>query len=353
MTIGTDLMQQLMQGELNRAAPETINKVREEVVPALAELIDYGFRARPLHLGTAMVGFIRGIHPQERRQIYRWFSDPSDRVFHILSHATTLTAEDIQGLDGFEAQRLLTLVDRLTEADLSLYPYIGAFSTTSVSEVLWYGRGLAVASWNNRTASIPGGYTFNLLAPPEHSRLWAGVAQLRERSKKRLDDNYNAAMITRALTGKGSDKLYAALKQNQQSLSPDLPDPWMKVVRADLEGVDFGDGWGHAHQDDSVDGVMREVRGMALMDKHEKFMDAFYKQQMEEAQRQEEALEQRFQRAASEAGVDDAFVILSPEQLRAQDERIAAQSREQEAFVTEAISNIHAAEERRESRSRT
>lgn len=353
MTIGTDLMQQLMQGELNRATPETVNKVREEVVPALAELIDYGFRARPLRLNGELVGFIRGIHPQERRQIYRWFNHPADRVFHILNHATTLADDDIHLLDGFEAQRLMTLIDRMTEADLSLYPYIGAFSTTSVSEVLWYGRGLAVASWNDRTARLPGGYAFKLLAPPEHSRLWAGVATLRERSKRRLDDNYNAAMVTRALTGKGADKLYAALKQNQQSLAPDLPDPWTKVVRADLEGVNFGDGWGHSHQDDSVDGVMREVRGMATMDKHEKFMEAFYTQQMEEAKRQEEALEQRFQRAASEVGVDDAFVILTPEQLRAQDARAADRERDQQSFVTEAISSIHSAEERRESRSQS
>jgi hypothetical protein len=210
-----------------------------------------------------------------------------------------------------------------------------------------------VASWNDRTARLPGGYAFKLLAPPEHSRLWAGVATLRERSKRRLDDNYNAAMVTRALTGKGADKLYAALKQNQQSLAPDLPDPWTKVVRADLEGVNFGDGWGHSHQDDSVDGVMREVRGMATMDKHEKFMEAFYTQQMEEAKRQEEALEQRFQRAASEVGVDDAFVILTPEQLRAQDARAADRERDQQSFVTEAISSIHSAEERRESRSRS
>ena len=33
------------------------------------------------------------------------------------------------------------------------------------------------------------------------------MATLRERSKRRLDDNYNAAMVTRALTGKGADKL--------------------------------------------------------------------------------------------------------------------------------------------------
>lgn len=351
-TLGTELMNQLMQGELNRATPETIDRVRDGVVPALAELIDYGFRARPLKLGPRPVGFIRGIHPQERRQLYHWFTTAPERVFHLISLATTLPPEAIDALDGHEAQTILRLIDQMTDADLSLYPYIGAFSTTSVSEVLWFGRGAKVAAWTDRSVTLPGGHTFKLLAPPDHARLWAGVASLRERAKKRLDDNYNAAMITRALTGRGADKLYTALKKNQQSLAPDLPDAWMQVVRADLDGVNFRDGWGHSHQDDSVEGIMREVQGMDRMDKHEKFMEAFYNQQMEAAKRQEEDMERQFQRAVTDAGVEDSFRILTPQQVRDQDRGIAEQSGAVSEFVTQAISSIHAAEERREERGR-
>ena len=350
-TIGTELMNQLAQGELAKASPETINKVRDEVVPALAELIDYGFRARPLILQGSPVGFIRGIHPQERRQLYRWFTEAADRVFHLLSLATTLSPDALNSLDGYEAQKLLRMVDQLTDADLSLYPYIGAFSTTSTSEVLWFGRGASASTWTDRATTLPDGSVFRLLAPPDHARLWVGVASLRERAKKRLDDNYNSAMITRALTGKGADRLYAALKKNQQALAPDLPDAWMQVVRVDLEGVDFGDGWGHSHQDDSVQGILREAQGMDRMDKHEKFMEAFYTQQMETAKRREEEMERHFQRAITEVGVEDSFRIMTPDQVREQDQRIGAQVGELEGVVTEAIASIHAAEERRESRS--
>lgn len=350
-TVGTELMNQLTSGELDRATPETVNKVRGEVIPALLELIDYGFRARPLLLAERTVGFVRGLHPTERRQLFTWFNDPADRIYFLLSHGTTLSHDVIEGLDGYEAQQLLRVIDRMTDADVSLYPYISAFATTSASEVLWHGRGATVASWLNREVELPGGFRFKLLAPPDHARLWSGVAFIRERAKRRLDDTYNAAMITRALTGKGADKLYTALKKNQQALAADIPDPWTLVVRPDLEGIDFGDGWGHSHQDDSVEGIMREVEGMSKMDKHEKFMEAFYNQQMEQAKRAEEELENQFRRAVSEAGVEDSMSVLSNLQVQQLDRRLAQAQGEQAAYVTQAISSIHAAEERRESRS--
>ena len=349
-TAGTELLKQLMEGEFNRPAPETVTAVRTEVVPALAELIDRGFRARPLMLGGEHVGMVRGLHITERRQLFTWFPKPEDRIQHLLALATTLTLEEVNTLDGYEAQALLQVIDKLTDADLSLYPYISAFSTTSISEVIWYARGAGVAGWDTRTIKFPGGWQFDLLAAPDHARLWAGVAELRERSKRRLDETYNAAMITRALTGKGSDKLYASLKKHAQSLQADATDPWMQIVRADIKNIDFDDGWGHTHQDDSVEGIMREVEGMAKMDKHEKFMADFYKRQMDEAQRQEDDLNQRFERALAHAGIEDDVAVLTDVQVRDMDARAKDRKQQQEDAVTEAMIAANVAEERREGR---
>lgn len=349
-TVGTELLQQLMSGELARPTPETVARVRSDVTPALTELLDRGFRARPLILKGKVVGFVRGLHSGERRQLFSWFTDAQDRIFHLLSLATTLTTDEIEALDGYEAQALLQVVDKMTDADLSLYPYISAYSTTSSSEILWYGRGAGVASWTDRTISLPGGWEFRLIAPPEHARLWAGVAAMRERSKRRVDDTYNAAMITRALTGKGADKLYQALKKTQEALLADSDAPWMQVVRVEIKDINFADGWGHAHQDDSVEGILREVEGMAKMDKHERFMAAFYDQQMEAAKAEEEEMERRFQRAMESSGIEDSASILTSLQIKDLDKRDRDRQDQQQGMVTEAISSAHDAEERREAR---
>jgi hypothetical protein len=349
-TVGSDLLQQLMSGEMDRPTPETVERVRTEVTPALAELLDRGFRARPLLLRGQLVGFARGIHTGERRQLFSWFLSATDRIFHLLSLGTTLTDDEINNLDGYEAQALLKIIDRATDADISLYPYITAFSTTSSSEILWYGRGAALAAWDNKVVPLPGGFQFNLISPPEHARLWVGVAALRERSKRRIDDTYNAAMITRALTGKGADKLYQALKKTQDSLLADSTKPWMEIVKVETKDINFADGWGHSHQDDTVEGVLREIEGMARMDKHEQFMATFYDQQMEAAKKEEDEMEARFQRAMVTAGVEDSASILTHLQIRDLDKRDKYRHDQQQGMVSDAISSVHEAEERREAR---
>lgn len=349
-TVGTELLQQLMSGELARPTPETVARVRAEVTPALSELLDRGLRARPFTVRGRVAGFVRGLHSGERRQLFSWFTDAQDRIYHLLSLATTLTHTEIESLDGYEAQALLKAVDRMTDADLSLYPYISAYSTTSASEILWYGRGTSVAAWTDREIHLPGGWTFKLIAPPEHARLWAGVAALRERSKKRIDDTYNAAMITRALTGKGADKLYQALKKAQENLQADTDAPWMSIVKVEQKDINFADGWGHTHQDDSVEGILREVEGMAKMDKHEQFMAAFYEQQIKAAQAEEEEMERRFKKAMESSGIEDSASILTHLQIKDLDRRDRDRQDQQQGMVTQAISSAHEAEERREAR---
>ena len=177
-----------------------------------------------------------------------------------------------------------------------------------------------------------------------------GVAAMRERSKKRLDATYDAAMITRALTGKGADKLYAALKRSQQALTPDLDEPWTTVVRADSTDINYSDGWGHSHQDDSVEGIMREVEGMTRMDRHEQFMDKFYNHQIAQAQRQEAELEASFRKAIAEVDMEDHVSIMSHDDLQALERRIQGEAQARDSLVADTLHTIHAAEERREAR---
>ena len=349
-TAGTELLKQLVEGEFDHPTPETVSLVRKEVVPALSELIDRGFRARPLQLAGETTGMIRGLHLAERRQLFIWYPKPEDRIYYMISLATTFSKEVIDDLDGYEAQQIIRLIDAMTDADMSLYPYVSAFSSTSASELIWYSRGASVTGWSSRTDQLPDGSKFTLLSPPDHARLWAGVAQLRERSKRRLDDTYNAAMITRALTGKGSDKLYSALKKQQLALQSDSDTPWIKITKADSKAINFKDGWGHSHQDDSVEGIMREIGGVAKMDKHEQFMDEFYKRQMEEARRREEDMDLHFKQAIEGSGLEETVTYLTDAQVAEMDKLSKVSTELMEKLVTDGMLDMQVSEERREHR---
>ena len=337
-----------MDGEVSEQSSKAAEAAREKIVPALQELIDHGARVRPLILKGKHQGFIRGLHGPERRLIFGWYPDPEMRVFQILAHGTTLSPEEIESLNGIEARNLIRQIDAITDADFSLYPFISAFTTTSASELLWYGRGAAPATWSRNTIEIPGGWTLKLLAPPEHARLWAGVALLRERSKKRLDDTFNAAMVTRAMVGRGADRLYQSLKQTQKALQSDAIGPWTTLVRSEVVEANLKDGWGHAFSDDSREGVMRELKGMEGDDKHERLMATFYDQQMSAAREQQERIEASLSEATE--GIEDVTTILTSLQVRSRD---AQEAQDRESFAQQVgagIAGLSADQERRERR---
>ena len=347
-TFGSDLLQQLMDEEMGVKTSKSAEVLRDLVVPAIHELVDQGARIRPLLLKKEHVGYVRGLHGSERRLIQNWYPDPEMRILQIVAHGTTMSLSDIETLSGTEIQNLIRQIDTITQADFSLYPYISAFTTTSVSELLWYGRGAQCATWSRNRIEIPGGWSFNLLAPPEHARLWAGVAALRERSKKRLDDTFNAAMITRAMVGRGADKLYQSLKKTQKLLQSDILDAWIHLVPPDVAEVNLKDGWGHAFSDDTREGLMRELSGMEHDDKHEMVMKAFYEQQMNAARAQQASVEQTLEDAVE--GVEDFATILTSYQVRAMEDSQMAQRQGREAAVREELEEINAVVERRERR---
>lgn len=321
-TVGTELLQEFMAGGDVTATSQLVRDTRDSVVPALAELLDYGARIRPLKLHGKPVGFVRGVHTTERRQLCQWFESPEDRVFHLVSLGTTLSPEDINHLDGVELRHVMRLIEAFSEADVTLYPYISAFATTSTSEILWYSRGASVAKHVHFSLELPGGAKFQFLAASEHARLWTGVAALRESSKHRLDETYNAAMITRAMAGRSADKLFKSLKKTQNALQADTEDSWRRLVKPRMAPIDKKDGWGHAMNDDSVEGILREAEGMSKLDKHEQFMETFYKQQME----------------AAHKGYDETQYLPDPDEVEGISETVS--------YVTQAQMNIRNARQR-------
>ncbi len=337
-----------MDGDAPEKVSAYVETVRDNVTSALNELIDQGARIRPLILDGRQAGFIRGVHGSERRQLAEWYPDPEMRTLQLLAHGTSLSYDEIETLNGAEAQNLVRLIDRMTDSDVSLYPYVSAFATTSVSEMLWHGRGIHCASWSRTKLEIPGGWEVKLLAPPDHARLWAGVASMRERSKRRLDDTYNAAMITRALVGKGADRLYQSLKKTLRTLKVDALEPWTSLVKEEST-VNVNDGWGHAMQDDSAEGLFREMEGMTSDDRHERVMSAFYDQQMAAAREVEEEIEQDLGDALF--GVEDVATILTSYQVHQMEESIRSQRAHDASVVQDFMTHADDDLERRENRS--
>jgi hypothetical protein len=292
---GVDLMRKISEGVVPQASTAQILEVRTVISKNCEELIEQGARIRPLMSGNKQIGWVRGLHIVERKLLQRWIFDTNEFLAAVMKTCTTLTVEEINQLSGFEMRRLAELIAKMGVYDLSLFPYLSAFVTTSTSENLWYSRGTQLSSYDNRIVHFPDGHSMTILAPPEHAKLWATLCNYREAAKRRLDDNFNALMIVGVWAGKSAEPIRNDLRSAQKAMAVDSMVPWEEVVRIQRE-TDLDDGWAHSGVDDSVEGLQKELKGLFSNDKHEKFMMKFYEQQKQKAEAEKRQAEEMLAR---------------------------------------------------------
>jgi hypothetical protein len=310
---GTELMNEIYSGTIQHAEPELIANVRTQVSDACEELLDMGARIRPLLVGTKRVGWVRGVHTTERKLLSRWYRD-LEFIENILLLATSFTRDQLSAMTGIEIFSLARVVKEMTEYDISLAPYMTAYSTTSLSEFQWHGKGVALTSFENKIITMPDGAQIKILAPPHHARLWATLCTYRELNKTRIDNMMNATMIVRPWAGHSVDGFAAELKTAGRLLLPDAIEAWENIVKQHAVS-NLNDGWGHPS--DTTDGLMRELKGMLSNDKHEKVMNAFARQQIAAADAEAKRLERIVSRRGGPGVTQkEGFIILTKEQVR-------------------------------------
>jgi len=236
------------------------------------------------------VGWVRGIHYTERRRLSRWLFDSNEYLVTVLSLATTLTRPEIEDLSPLEFRNLVMLVQKMSDYDVSLFPYISAFTSTFTSENLWHGQGSRLTSFENRVIELPDGKSMKILVPSDHARLWASLCVYREQAKARLDASWNAVLQVRPMAGKSVDPLAADLKKTSRQLVANSMEPWETLVRPIIK-PDLDDGWAHAENLETREGMLKELHGMLANDRHEQLMAKFEKQQIEAAEERKRAIE--------------------------------------------------------------
>jgi len=320
-SIGMDLMRRISRGEVKVAPKEQVETVKAEITENCEELVEVGARIRPLLVGGKQVGWVRGVHLQERKVLRRYVRDPNDYVALTLKHATSFTQEEIEVMSADEIKSLAEVVRQMSEYDVSLYPYLSAFVTTPTSEALWYGKGDDLTSFEHKTVTMPDGKKVNIMAPPDHARLWATLCSYREQAKRRLEDNTNALFIVRPLAGKQADPIAAELTRIARQLETGSNWMWEQIVTTKKQ-VDVNDGWGHPG--DSLEDLQRELKGMMEGDKHEKLMEAWQNQMIDEAEKKQKEIERiRKERGITEAGVmQGATTMLTEKQIRERQEAL-------------------------------
>ncbi len=268
---GADLMNRISTGDLRQAPSAAVEKLRTTVVAALEELFVVGARIRPLMLDSRQVGWVRGLHVSEHRLLRRWAATQDDLLTSILHLATTFSREDLNNMSVGDIRSLARLVGQMTEYDLSLYPYVAAFCTTSISGSLWASGPSVVSSWSSgKGVRMPDGATIELLAPSDHVRLWAALCRIREDSKASLDRAINSTMLAQVWVGDKATQMLRSLQSEMARYQPDRPEPWTDISPA--KPTELNDGWAHSGVDDSVQGLMRELRGISSYDRHERVM---------------------------------------------------------------------------------
>jgi hypothetical protein len=304
---GKELLARVQSGQYKPAPTEYIAAVRQKVSENCEELLEMGARIRPLMNGNKQVGWVRGVHGSERKQLKRWIKDPDDFILNMILLGTSYKPEEIANMSSTEVYELIEIIRKMTEYDISLTPYISAFTTTQVSENLWFSKGVKITNYENRMVTMPDGKVVRIQAPPDQVRLWASLCTYREQAKKRLDENWNALLIIRPQTGKAAEPVATDLKRIARALETDSIDPWSRIVKNEDKKLD--DGWAHGGGS-SVEELKREMDAMIKGDKHEKVMDAWEKQMaIEEEERLKKLDEIRKQRnTTGRAGVVDERV---------------------------------------------
>jgi hypothetical protein len=312
---GVDLMRRISDGTVKKAPNEHIQSIRALIVENCDELLEVGARIRPLLVDGSQIGWVRGVHYTERRRMTRWSLNPDEYVISTLALATTLTRPEIVDLSSLELHNLVLVVQRMADYDISLFPYLSAFTSTFASENLWHSRGTQVTSFENRVVELPDGKSMKLLVPSDHARLWASLCVYREQAKARLDASWNALLQVRPMAGKSVDPLAAELKKTSQQLVANSMIPWEEVVRIQTR-PNFDDGWAHAENLDTREGMMKELQGMLANDRHEQLMAKFEKQQIEAAEQRRQAIEAMARRRGGPGINEETIEVVSDADVR-------------------------------------
>ena len=291
ITPGAELMQRLNDGTLQQAPSAFLSKTREDVSVAIEELLEVGARIRPLLVTGARVGWVRGVHPSERKALKRWITDEVELIEHLILLGTTFTIEEIRNLSMIEMRSVSRVIREMTESDLRLYPFISAFVTTNTSEQMWYSHGALLASFRDKAVTLPDGKILRVTTPCDQARLWSTLCNYRVQAKNRLEASQNAVLIIRPWVGKGANTLVADLKTIGRSLQTDTLEPWKEAVQAKADR-NLEDGWAHS-EDDSVEGLQRELRGMLNNDRHERLIARFDAQERAAAEKRQRDIDER------------------------------------------------------------
>jgi hypothetical protein len=287
---GRELLDRINSGDFAAAPVDYLEAVRHRVSENCEELLEVGARIRPLMAGGRQVGWIRGVHPNERKWLKRWIKEPNDFIANILILATSFTPKEIDEMTSTEVYNLIEIIKMMTQYDMTLWSYLNAFATTQTSENLWFSEGTKVTSYQNKAVTMPDGKKIRVIVPPDHARLWASLCTYREQAKKRLDENWNALLTIRPTAGRSADPLQSELKNVGRQLMTNAIDAWQRIVKPDPK-VDVDDGW--AHPGDSAAELQREMLRMIKGDRHEKVMEAWQTQMEQQAQKAADDLEAR------------------------------------------------------------
>lgn len=338
---GVDLMNQISLGELKYKQSNIALEVKEKVSSAMEEIITIGARVRPLKLNGRRIGWIRPLAPSERKILDRMIENEEEKILLVLTHCTTLTEDEVNDLDIYEINSILHRIYSANIADISLFPYISAFCSTQTSQLLWESK--HDHTFEQKVITLPDGKSIKLLAPSNHLSLWALLTAIRNRSITRLEESLNLSAIVRAQVGKSADKYVKELVRELNSLKMDQIEPWTEVVdytKLQSDAPHFEDGFGHSHEDNTVQGLLREMDGMMHGDKHEQLMQQFYNKQVNEAQARERELQIRVQKRRSELATledDGSLVVVTDAEVKRREREIRARS---QGVVQQSISEL-------------
>jgi len=112
---GKELLERIQSGSDRPVPTEYLGAVRQKVSENCEELLEMGARIRPLMNGDKQIGWVRGVHLSERKQLKRWIKDPDDFILNMLLLGTSFTTEEFEAMSITEVFQLVKSVRKIPD----------------------------------------------------------------------------------------------------------------------------------------------------------------------------------------------------------------------------------------------
>jgi hypothetical protein len=113
---------------------------------------------------------------------------------------------------------------------------------------------------------------------------------------------------------KGADPIANDLKAIGRGLQTDTLEPWREAIQT-KGPTNVDDGWAHS-EDDSIEGMQREIRGMVGNDRHERLIARFEEQERARAEERQRKIDDQIAQRGGRGFIEHSMTVMTDSEVQ-------------------------------------